>query len=303
MQNILVSLYLGYTNPVPQKSITLFEYFTDDTHKKTVEYIRTLTDKKEITKLKSKLPAITVSGLFQTRHAIGLINHSGYICIDIDGGDNPHISDFNMLRDEFKKCLNVAYAALSVSGKGVFCLIPLKEPEKHKEHFEALKIIFKTFGITIDKGCGDVTRLRGYSYDPDAYFNKDAVTFTQTVEHQAKSTHTRPPKAIINTSHNKIGNSSNKAGNNTHNRVMKIITEINSKGIDITESYHDWFQIACALANEFGESGRDMFLLVSQNNPGYNPDAADNLFSECLQRNYPITIGTFFHLAGAHGLK
>ena len=299
----MISKFAGYRNPIPVTSISLYEFFTDYSHKDIVKYIRTLDDKEEIKLMKAKLPAITVSGLFQTRNALGLINHSGYICVDIDGADNKHISDFNMIRDELKKCLNIAYASLSVTGRGVFCLIPLKEPEKHKEHFEALKIIFKTFGITIDKACGDVTRLRGYSYDPDAYFNENAVTFTQTVEHQAETSHTRPPKTIINTSHNKIGNSTNKAGNNTHSRVMKIITEINSKGIDITESYHDWFQVACALGHEFGESGRDMFLLVSQNNPSYNPDAADNLFSECLQRNYSITIGTFFHLAGAHGIK
>lgn len=296
MKTTMISKFAGYKNPVPVKSISLFDFFTDYSHKSIVEHIRTLTNKEEIKIWKAKLPAITVSGLFQTRHAIALMSHSGYICIDIDGGDNQHIGDFNMVRNELKKCLNIAYASLSVSGKGVFCIIPLKEPEKHKEHFEALKIIFKSLGITIDKGCGDVTRLRGYSYDPNAYFNHEAVVFTQTVEYKTKSSHTRPPKATINISHKRTGNS-------TQDRVMKIISEINSKGIDITENYEQWFQVACSLANEFGESGRDMFILVSQNHPKYHPEVADSMFDKCLENSYGYNIGTFFHWASHYGLK
>lgn len=298
MKNITVSQYKDYKSPVPVKSVNLFEYFRDDTYKDIVAHIRKLTDKEEIRYNKSRLPAITISGTFQTRHKLALIKHSGLIGIDIDYGDNPHITDFGQLRDELRKSINVAYASLSVSGKGVFCVIPIKEPEKHAEHFEALNVIFKSFGIVIDKQCKDVTRLRGYSYDEKAYFNEDAVVFTQVVEYQSKSSliESRSPKKAANISYNNTGNT-------THAKVMKIITQINLKGIDITESYHDWLQVACALANEFGESGRDMFLLVSQNNPGYNPDEADNLFSQCLAKGYSITIGTFFYLAGARGLK
>lgn len=296
MKNTIVSKFTNYKNPIPEKNINLLEYLKDDTHKNIVEHIRGLDDKDEIQRFKAKLPAITISGLFATRHKTGLIEHSGYMCIDIDGGHNEHITDFIMVRDELRKIANVSYSSLSVSGKGVFCIIPIKYPEKHREHFDALQIIFKTFGIVIDNSCKDVTRLRGYSYDSDAYINEDAVVFTQLIEIKPKSSNTSTHKKEFKASYNIKGNS-------TQAKVMKIISQINLKGIDITEDYHDWFQIACALANEFGEGGRDMFSLVSQNNPGYHPDKADNMFSECLQRNYPITIGTFFHLAGTHGLK
>ncbi|WP_281324371.1 PriCT-2 domain-containing protein [Flavobacterium sp. IMCC34518] len=226
-----------------------------------------------------------------------MIEHSGYICIDIDGGgENQHISDFNMVRDELKKCLNVFYASLSVSGKGVFCIIPIKEREKHKEHFEALKIIFKTFGITIDKGCGDVTRLRGYSYDSNAHINEDAVVFNQLVEYKQKTSQTQSPKKEIKPAYKSTSN-------NTEARVIEIIREINRKGIDITENYEQWFQIGCALANEFGGSGRDMFILVSQNHPKYHPEVADSMFDKCLENSYGYNIGTFFHWASHYGLK
>ncbi|WP_165830146.1 BT4734/BF3469 family protein [Flavobacterium hydrophilum] len=296
MKNIIVSKFQNYRNPVPEKNVNLFEYLTDNTYKNIVEHIRTLTDKDEIKLYKSKLPAVTISGTFSTRNKIGLIQHSGHICIDIDGGDNSHIKDFKFVRDELKKIHNVSYASLSVSGRGAFCIIPIKNPEKHAEHFEALKIIFERFGIIIDKACKDVTRLRGYSYDPDAYFNEDAVVFTQLIEYKTKNSNTSNTKKDFTASYSIKGNS-------TQAKVMKIINQINLKKIDMTDDYNDWFQIACALANEFGEEGRDMFSLVSQNNSSYHPDIADNMYTECLERNYPFTIGTFFHLAEKHGLK
>lgn len=301
MKDIYISKFSNYTNPIPVETLSLFEYFNDETYKSTVERIRELTDKEEIKKLKSRLPAITVSGLFKKRKISDLIEHSGYICIDIDGDDNPNITDFDMVRDQLSKVVNVAFASLSVSGRGVFCVIPIKEVDKHVEHFEALRIIFEGIGIIIDKGCKDVTRLRGYSYDPNAYFNEDAIVFTQQVDFQKNNSTTQPVKTEIYVKN--INSNSIKGQGDTRAKVIKIITQLNSKGIDITENYQEWFQIACAIANEFGEGGRDMFSLVSQNNPSYHPDIADKMFSECLQRGYPITIGTFFHLAGIHGLK
>ncbi len=285
---------------VPVETLSLFEYFKDETYKSTVERIRELTDKEEIKKLKSRLPAITVSGLFKTRKISDLIGHSGYICIDIDGDDNPNITDFDMVRDQLSKVVNIAFASLSVSGRGVFCVIPIKEVDKHVEHFEALRIIFEGVGIIIDKGCKDVTRLRGYSYDPNAYFNEDAIVFTQQVDFQKNISRTQPVKREMYVKN--INVNGVKGQGNAREKVMKIITQLNSKRIDITETYHQWFQIGCALANEFGEDGRDMFHLVSQNHSGYHLNTSDNLFSSCLEGNYNISIGTFFYYAEQHGL-
>lgn len=289
MKKVIISRFSNYRAVVPQNE-NLWDWFKDQTYKDTVLKIRTLTDKKEIGKLKSQLPAITVSGHFQTRHSFALIKHSGYICIDIDGGDNPSIENFAMLRDELKKIMNVAYASLSVSGKGVFCLIPLQHVDKHKEHFEALKLNFKTLGIVIDKSCGDVSRLRGYTYDPDAYYNENAIIYSQVIEYKTNVPKPIPSKLMINNKY--------KGGNSTRSKVMQIISKINETGADITPNYEQWFQIACALANEFGEEGRDMFHLAAQNNPKYRFEESDNMFNQCLQNSYGYNIGTFFHWAG-----
>lgn len=291
MINITVSKFsnIKSTNPT---SINLKDWLCDATHKDLVYKIRTISDKEEIKKYKSQLPCITPSGEFVLRNANALIKHSGFICVDIDGADNLHLSDFAKVRDELKKIKNIYFVALSVSGKGVYCLIPIKFPEKHKEHFEALKSQFSNIGITIDKSCGDVSRLRIYSYDEDAYFNEDAIVFEQFLEYKVE----KSPERI---SSNIKGNQSKEK--TTLNKVISVVTRLNNSSIDITDSYEEWFQIGCAFANEFGEEGRDIFHLVSQNSPKYHWGVCDRLFTTCIEKRYSYGIGTFFHLVEQSG--
>ena len=293
MKNTIVSLFRNYKSTIPENT-NLWDWLKNDSYSKDVEYIRQINDKKERNVLKSNLPCITPSGIFLKRTVSGLIKHSGFICIDIDSEDNPNISDFNQLRDQLKNIINVAYSGLSVSGKGVFCLIPILYPEKHKEHFEALKICFKNLGIIIDKSCGDISRLRGYSYDKDAYFNENAEMFNEIFEYKFDTSYLPKNEIIENSSQN---------DENTFKKVQRILNEIENTGIDITKNYNQWFNIGCALANEFGEEGREFFHVASRNHNKYHPESCDNLYSTCLERKYSeIGIGTFFHWAREYDL-
>jgi len=293
MRNIIISKYENVKSIIPI-NVTMWDWLNDVSYKDLVLQIRTLIDKDDAKKLKLKLPCVTMSGQFMLRGANGLVEHSGYICIDIDGADNLHLNDFGKVRDELKKIKNIAYAALSVSGNGVFCLIPIKYHEKHKEHFEALKIQFLNIGITIDKACSDVSRLRIYSYDSDAYFNERPVVFNQVFEYKPQKVFQAKKLSFEKTYHNE---------NTTHSKVMRIISKANNSGIDITEKYEQWFQIGCALANEFGEEGREMFHLASQNHPKYHSESCDGKFTNFMEGNYSYTIGTFFHWAEKYGIS
>jgi hypothetical protein len=294
MKNTIISKFKNYKSTNPE-NVILWDWLNDNSYKSDVEYIRAIDDKTEINRLKSNLPTIAPSGTFSKRGSSYLIKHSGFICIDIDSGDNPSITDFKDLRNQLSNILNVAYSGLSVSGKGVFCLIPILHTNKHKEHFEALKICFEKLDIIIDKACSDVSRLRGYSYDEDAYFNENAIVFNQVFEYKF-DTSKLPENKIIQRDY--------KNENNTYARVMKIATQINNCNIDITKEYIQWFQVGCSLANEFGEEGREIFHLVSQNHPKYHPETCDRKYSECLRGGYTdISIGTFFHWAKEYGIS
>ena len=134
--------------------------------------LRAETDESRKKAIKLSLPMATVSGWFSPSRKIEhLQRHSGFICLDIDEKDNPGRS-IDEIRELLVSRDDVAYAALSVGGKGMFALLPLAWPERHGEQFDALKDEFMDcYGLVLDKSCRDVTRLRALSYDPDAYMS------------------------------------------------------------------------------------------------------------------------------------
>lgn len=302
MKNTLVTSYRNVKSNKGQ-DVDMLDWLKDDSHKEDIVNLRKLDDIDEYKRIKSTLPCATLSGTFSIRKVDGLQKHSGYMCIDIDGKENPNVTDYGKLRDGLKNISNVSYASLSVGGQGVFCLIPISNPEKHKEHFFALEKCFKELGIIIDKSCKDVSRMRIMSYDPEAYINEDAKVFTE-VFHDKIEIKKRPEKAKvakIRTADNSEKNKHEK--DRTKKKVIEIIQKIKTSKKDITKVYEKWFKLACALNAEFGESGRDLYHQLSKNNPKYNPLNCDAQFDAVVKRKYNRTqIGTFFHIAKEHGL-
>lgn len=174
-----ISLFRSYVEVKPVMSITVEEFCGNVlSGEYSTEAARVKAGKKHI---KKHLPAVTISGEFSQRNGGGLIAHSGFICIDIDSGDNPTISDWEALRETLGTWSEVLFSALSISGAGVFLIIPLAYPNQHRQQFLALERDFKALGITIDKACKDITRLRGVSSDVNAIWNKNAVPYNKRV--------------------------------------------------------------------------------------------------------------------------
>jgi hypothetical protein len=151
-------------------------WLTSSKYKDKVEAIRTTEDKQTRGELKSHLPAITPSGLFSYRSQNSLLSHSGLIQIDIDDLDE---GDLEAIKKDLQTLDEIAYLGKSVSGKGLWGLIPIpKNPEFHRDYFEVLSQTFKELiGITLDDKPKNVASLRGYSYDPEGYFNHSAIPF------------------------------------------------------------------------------------------------------------------------------
>lgn len=183
-----VSIFANYNTPSHPKTVTIRHFLTSTKYRAEVESIRATDDKAERDKLKSTLPAITPSGVFSYRAADALLKHSGLICLDIDYKGNEGVGNFFELKEQLIKIRNVAFCIKSVSGKGYAVGIPIAYPERHGQHFDALKRIFDRLGIKIDKACRDITRLRGYSYEEDVYLNENAIVFT-SYEEPKKSVH------------------------------------------------------------------------------------------------------------------
>ena len=149
--------------------------------------------------LKASLPAGIVSAVVE--NGIGedsVKERNGVACIDIDAKDNPAITDWEAFKQEIAKSPFVAYVGLSISGLGVFAMIPIADPEQHRQHYEAIVQDFKsvtfTFmqqgdtepttlnGVNLDEAPKNIASKRFVSYDPQPYINTAAQVYCKTYD-------------------------------------------------------------------------------------------------------------------------
>ena len=293
--DVSVSCYPSYHKPDNPKPVNLLTWLRSAKYKEAVEKIRSLPDKTARDALKATLPAITPSGLFSRRAEAGLLSHSGFICLDIDYKDNRQIHNFAALHDQLCHIENIAYLGLSVSGQGYFALVPLAFPEQHKAHFIALSKDFARLGIALDESCKDVCRLRGYSYDADAYFNPYAKPYSKIHSLTGLPACPQPHKKTTAGKDQKdqpLGFAS--LGGGEQAAVESLIEQLTTRQLDLTADYRHWFEIGCSLAHAFGEAGESYFHQVSRFHPAYDAQQTEKQFQECLKKRYNYSIATFF---------
>lgn len=283
-----ISVYNGVTDNtgtiMPLGTFLFCKEYKDD-----ILRLRAVFDKEKRNALKRSLPQATISGVFSpTRAKNNLSQHSGLICVDIDAKDNPNILDWETLKQDLSVLPQIAYCALSVSGKGLFLVIPLRYPEKHLKQFRQLQIDFRKMGIMIDSACSDITRLRCLSYDEHPIINENATLYEGVYVEKPK--HKSFPTCFIY------------ERENTSAEVAVCCRKIQQCGIDITASYDDWLKVGCALTT-LGENGRSLFHICSQQNAKYNAAKTDKMFTDLLRRNYQqVNIGTFFWMCKQYGI-
>lgn len=284
---MIVSIYKNVADTKGAK-VDLFEVLTTNRWQHLSEKVRAQTDKTKRDKLKQQLPAFTPSGTFKVRNEEGLIRHSGFMCIDIDGDDNPCIKDWQAVVFELGKLPQIAFSALSVSGNGVFLLIPIKFPARHKEHFQAFQKSFAKRGLVIDPKCGNVSRLRFYSYNEHYYINKKAEPYIHLYKEPATPTFKQIQKPFIATVHS--GESD----------IEALVRDITASGINIVPDYDSWFKVGSALSNV--QNGRELFHKISQiDSNKYNRKKCDKQF-DSLKPGKGITINSLFHIAKQFGI-
>ena len=86
--------------------------------------------------------------------------------------------------------------------------------------------------------------------------------------------------------------------------IEQLVCSIESSCTDIAPDYASWRDMAFALADALGESGRSYFHRLSRFYPSYDEKEADKQFTACLRSHGSgITINTLFHLAKQSGIK
>jgi predicted P-loop ATPase len=239
--------------------------------------IRAISDKAKRDEAKKRVPYVTISGKFRERTDAGLITHSGFIGIDIDDVDPEEVKSI-ICPDHY------IYAAFtSIGGRGV-CAVFKINGDKHRDAFAAIgEYLMDKYQLVIDPTSVNPSRARFISYDPHIYVNQAADKFTAISKRKPDK---KVPEVIY-----------------VQTDFDLIIQEIVSRRIDITGDYHTWLRIGFALADKFGEGGRNYFHQVSQIAPSYNPRVTDKQFTNCLKaRKSGITIASFYYLAKQAGI-
>ncbi len=277
--------------------VSLAEFLHDASSHQLIQQIRMTEDKAERTRLKSGLPCATISAICPDgRKADDAFEHTGLMCIDIDGQDNPGFGSGAELKAEVCKVAEVAYCSLSASGNGCFTIFRLSHPENHLGQFLALQRLFKSrLSIVIDGQCKDVKRLRFTSYDSEPYINDNAEP-SRIIDATTKTKHNPTKTTVV------MGQRTwNENPEATIDKVARLTEEVVRRGIDLTDGYSKWVEIGMALAN-LGENGREFFHAVSSVYPGYDRTKADTKFTNLLRTTRKVTIATFFHQCEAHGV-
>ena len=297
--DVKCSVYRSAKDRIGTGDITIAEFLLGERWKEPVLRLREMVaaygpleaKKHEDYKLtKQQLPGATLSGLFSRRKGDCLIQHTGFVAIDIDLGDNTSIGNFGTILRTLRHRAEVAMYMRSCSGTGYFALIPLAYPEHHKEQFRALQKEYAAMGIVLDNACSDITRIRFASYDEHPYVNEQAIPYMGVY----LGSQTLAPRAAVYGGHVDSIDSKVQA-------VETLVSKLEMHHIDITDSYNDWYRIGFALANLPNPIGRQMFHRVSAICKKYNPQECDKKF-DTLQRPEKIGLGTFFHICEDYGI-
>lgn len=178
--NPAISIFENARTPQPFGASILLKVILDnvqkETYRKEIETLRGLLDQdKRDNYKKTKLRAVTFSGIFTHRDKKSLTEYSHIICQDID---DLHPDLLPHVKTAVCKEPNVLACFISPSGNGLKILFRVATgADQHLEAFESIANYLdnKGFMLSHDEKCKDTSRLCFLSYDPDIYINWDAA--------------------------------------------------------------------------------------------------------------------------------
>jgi hypothetical protein len=152
--------------------------------KDTVERFRTSRERED----KMSLPVVLWSGTFNKRSDSELVEHSGYIVLDFD-----HI-DVQAGKTQVGSDQYVRACWVSPSGDGLKALVKVTNPERHRDHFRAIKAYFsKSYGLEVDETGINESRACFESYDPDIIVKDESTPFGGLItKHSEEQTPSQP---------------------------------------------------------------------------------------------------------------
>ncbi|MBO5043638.1 MAG: PriCT-2 domain-containing protein [Alistipes sp.] len=264
-----MSYYKNVTNSrTPIGSLPLTSILFSERVRARVEALRALPYGSEaFSQAKRSMPCYTPSGVFSVRNSEGLVKHSGVLCIEWDA-----VADCSELKELLGGLPFVYYAGLSCSGRGVFALVKIAEPTKHREYFKALSEYFGGIGYRVDESGKDVCRLRVASWDGSPVFNPDSEVWSEL------------PRVVAPTYTPRMATA-------TDERLLLAgVDYITRHGVDITAGRNNWLSIGSCVKSIMGAEGEDVFVSLSRYHPQYRESDARKTYRTIAGNGYGIGV-------------
>ncbi|TXI13269.1 MAG: hypothetical protein E6Q68_01785 [Polynucleobacter sp.] len=268
-------------NPVDYELLDYLERTRDGEWQDIVFECRNASSKEERDAIKKKMPTATLSGLFSKRRDDGMTEHSEYLSMDIDSVENVQAVKNVLCQDKY-----VYSCFVSTSGNGLRALFKI-EPSRHRDAFNGIaQYLFEKYEIICDRNGINVSKPYLVSFDPYLYISPDDVpVFKKYVKETVI-------KKAIDFYY-------------TPNDFEQILNQISSRSINICENYNDWVRVGFAIAEQFGEAGRDYFHTISSQSAKYNHGVTEKQYRYCLKGRgtTKINISTFYYLCKLNGVN
>lgn len=250
-------------------------------HKEEIEAVRKIdrqANESEYRQAKAKVLSFTPScycTIGGTAKDVECIN--ALIAVDLDAKDNEGVT-IEEMRIKINSLPYVMYSSISVGGKGMYALLPIKEENKNdfKGVFNALNEDFKALGLTLDSSCVNVNRERYMSYDDNEYWNTKCEIYTKKISIPTQ----------VNTTLLRGGDNANKPLTpREKQKVNEMIEDIKENRLQLTKNHTDTLMLANCIANVWGEEGRELFHLIRSQREGYDEYKTDKTFDDMLYNN------------------
>lgn len=253
--------------------------------------------------LKGKLFAFTPSCVCkgETLKKENVIHINNIIAIDIDKDDNPTLSVEEM-KDIVKKLPFVRYCAMSVGGKGIYCLIPFKKEFANKDNFKevflSLQKDFAEMGIIIDKSCSNYNRARYVSYDDNEYWNDHCILYKKKTTIPVNNRPQISLRAKEGVSMKEgTDRESRPITQRDKNKLRMCFNDIQANNIIVTNCHTDTLTLCNIFYNAFGYDGLSCVHVLRSQRKGYDAAKLDSTFDYVANSDYqPYGIALFFSM-------
>ena len=299
LDNSVIGVYSNAKSTKRSDVIRLIDFLrpVQNNFKETILKLRGIKDEKKQKEYKmNNLIGVTISALCgENRDTNHVVQYNNLMCIDVDEEDNKELFSKYDIEDIKKMIFELDFVycvCLSCRGKGFYFIVPIPDSKDLEIYYTSMYYKLKKYGITIDKHCKDITRIRFSSYDENILIKQDCEisVFDEISEEQMSEKRMELERVKRILSRKQI--QSHKEQMQFLNRTIDYIIK---KGFDTGKHWSDWATVGKYLKT-FGEDGRTLFHRLSEVSSGYK-DYADveknwKRFNQCQSEDEAL--GKFY---------